>query len=391
MLRSPMATVAAETPLADAPSPAPTKLRWVIPVSALATTSVVVGVIWDISWHRTIGRDTFWTPAHLAIYLGGLLAGLTGAFLILRATFARSGADDPGVRIWGFRGPLGAWIWAWGAAAMLVSAPFDDWWHNAYGLDVEILSPPHVVLAAGIIAIQLGSLILMLSHQNRWTSASNRLPGLAFAYATGVLVTMLATLFMEESLPNNQHRGVFYKISAAAYPVILVAAARGARLRWPATAAAAAFMAIGAAMSWILPLFRAQPLLGPIMNPIDRMVPPPFPLLLLLPALAIDLLLQRVKQRDWTLSLLLGAAFVWVFFVAQFHFAEFMLSPDARNWFFAGDRWSYDERLGQAHHEFWGQTRDPITPRGMVVATLIGIVSARVGLWWGNWMRRVVR
>jgi len=32
---------------------------------------------------------------------------------------------------------------------MLASAPFDDWWHNAYGLDVRIISPPHMVLAAG--------------------------------------------------------------------------------------------------------------------------------------------------------------------------------------------------------------------------------------------------
>ena len=59
--------------------------------------------------------------------------------------------------MWGFYGPLGAFITAWGGVAMLVSAPFDDWWHNAYGLDVKILSPPHTVLAAGIIAIELGA------------------------------------------------------------------------------------------------------------------------------------------------------------------------------------------------------------------------------------------
>ena len=59
------------------------------------------------------------------------------------------------MRFWGFRAPLGAWVCIWGAFAMLTSAPFDDWWHNAYGLDVKILSPPHVVLAAGIGAIQI--------------------------------------------------------------------------------------------------------------------------------------------------------------------------------------------------------------------------------------------
>ena len=55
----------------------------------------------------------------------------------------------------------------WGGIAMLASAPFDDWWHGAYGLDVKILSPPHVVLASGVTAIQAGTLILILGAMNR--------------------------------------------------------------------------------------------------------------------------------------------------------------------------------------------------------------------------------
>src|SRR5205809_557721 len=50
-------------------------------------SSICIGILWDISWHRTIGRDTFWTPAHIAIYLGGLLGGLSCGWLILRMTF----------------------------------------------------------------------------------------------------------------------------------------------------------------------------------------------------------------------------------------------------------------------------------------------------------------
>src|SRR6186713_3096627 len=66
-----------------------------------ASTSVVLGVIWDISWHRTIGRDTFWTPAHLAIYLGGVVAGLTCGWVALTTTFRGSEADrDAAVRFW---------------------------------------------------------------------------------------------------------------------------------------------------------------------------------------------------------------------------------------------------------------------------------------------------
>src|SRR5882762_6425430 len=130
-------------------------------------TSIAIGILWDISWHRTIGRDTFWTPAHMAIYFGGLLGGLTCGWLVIRTTFFATPAEQKGaVRLWGFRGPLGAWLTIWGALAMVVSAPFDNWWHDAYGVDVKIISPPHAVLALGMWAVVLGALMLLLREQN---------------------------------------------------------------------------------------------------------------------------------------------------------------------------------------------------------------------------------
>src|SRR5689334_24618948 len=131
-------------------------------------TCVMVGVYWDISWHMSIGRDTFWTPAHLLIQAGGLIAGLSSGYVALMTTFR--GTEEQratSVRFWGFRAPLGAWICIWGCGAMLTSAPFDNWWHDAYGLDVKIVSPPHVILALGIYAIVVGALLLTLAQQNR--------------------------------------------------------------------------------------------------------------------------------------------------------------------------------------------------------------------------------
>src|ERR1700744_2314363 len=79
-----------------------------------AALCVMVGVYWDISWHMTIGRDTFWTPAHLVIQAGGLIAGLTSGYVALKTTFAGSDAEkDAAVGFWGFRAPLGAWISIW--------------------------------------------------------------------------------------------------------------------------------------------------------------------------------------------------------------------------------------------------------------------------------------
>src|SRR5206468_6518981 len=104
------------------------------PTRRSSDLSAKVGILWDISWHRSIGRDTFWTPAHMAIYLGGVLAGLSCGWVVLKTTFAGTSDERAAaVTFWGFRGPLGAWVCIWGAFAMITSAPFDNWWHNAYG------------------------------------------------------------------------------------------------------------------------------------------------------------------------------------------------------------------------------------------------------------------
>src|SRR5579883_1358324 len=145
-----------------------TQIPWYLWCAALAVTSVTIGAHWDVSWHRSIGRDTFWTPAHMAIYACGVLAGICCGYLILNTTFRRSPEFvAASVNVYGFRAPLGAFLAAWGGSAMLTSAPFDNWWHNAYGLDVKIISPPHTLLMLGIFAVEIGTLFLITAAMNR--------------------------------------------------------------------------------------------------------------------------------------------------------------------------------------------------------------------------------
>ncbi|HYL04744.1 MAG TPA: hypothetical protein VE075_01810, partial [Thermoanaerobaculia bacterium] len=278
-------------------------LPWPLGAAVLGTTAIVVGLLWDISWHASIGRDSFWTPAHLVIYLGGILCGASAGWVALATTFAGTAEQRAAaVGLWGFRAPLGAWVAIWGSIAMLTSAPFDDWWHNAYGLDVKIISPPHLLLAAGIFATQLGAMLQALAAQNRAAplaggagAAGNRLAWV-YAYAGGLLVALVSTLFLEYSAPNRQHGALFYEIACAAWPLVLVGVACGSRLRWPATTVAAIAMAVRLAMTWILPLFPATPRLAPIYNPVRHMWPPLFPELLVVPAVALDLLLRRAGR-----------------------------------------------------------------------------------------------
>ena len=380
----------------------PTCLPWHCYVVIAGATSIILGVLWDISWHRTIGRDTFWTPAHMAIYLGGLLGGLTCAGLILRNTFfTPQPSAHTDVTLWGFRGPLGAWISIWGALAMLTSAPFDDWWHNAYGLDVEILSPPHIVLALGMWAIVLGAMIMVLRYQNATREQARPLGKTFFLYAAGILIAMDATVKIEMSFPNDQHSLLFYQVSSTGFPFYLIAFSRASTVRWAATAAASVYMAIYLLMLWILPLFPGQPLLGPIYRQIDHFVPLPFPILLIIPALGIDLLRRTLGDqpswgKDWLRALAYGSAFLLLLVAVQWPFAEFMLGSGAENGFFgANQHWGYAERPGDWNNRFWSPVSldptDPKVMRGFGLALIFAILACRLGLSAGDWLRKVQR
>jgi len=374
--------------------PRSSRVPWFLYAVLFASTSVIVGVTWDISWHRTIGRDTFWTPAHLAIYLGGLVAGLTCGWLALRLTFARDETAalerTAAVRFWGFRAPLGAWVCIWGAFAMLTSAPFDDWWHNSYGLDVKILSPPHALLAAGIGTIQFGAMLMAVAWQNRSEEMRDRLSRLYLASA-GLMVVLIATLATEYLQRWDMHRSLFYEVAAGAFPFMLVSAARASASRWPATIASLVYMGLLFVMLLVLPLFRAEPLLGPIYVHITHFMPPDFPLLLVVPAVLIDLAMQRIgRGRDWRLSMLLALVFVAALIAVQWPFANFLMTPWARNPIFIADRMPYTvDPIFQAR---WYTLNPPDNlTKGLAIALGLAFVSARCGLWWGNWMSRVRR
>jgi hypothetical protein len=154
-------------------------------------------------------------------------------------------------------------------------------------------------------------------------------------------------------------------------------------------------------MAWILPLFPGEPKLGPVNNRVTHFVPLPFPLLLVLPALAMDLIRNFIGHgrgwlRDWLIVLGCALVFVVVFAATQWNFSRFLLSTAADNWFFAADRhWGFGERMGPWRRQFWDEVSLTWTAAGLYKlfgGALIGaIISCRLGLWLGNWMAKVRR
>src|SRR5690242_10058981 len=296
---------------------------WHAEAVVLAAACVMVGVYWDISWHMTIGRDSFWTPAHLLIQTGGLIAGISSAYVALRTTFAGTPAQQAAsVRFWGFRAPLGAWVCVWGCGAMLASAPFDNWWHDAYGLDVQIISPPHMVLALGIVAITVGALLLTLARQNQSTGREQRQFAMLFTIAAAFWIMNVWIMLSEYSYKEFMHSGLFYRVAATYYPLVLLTTARANTLRWPAMKAAMVYMTVTLALMWTLQIFPAEPKLGPIYQRITHMVTMDFPALLVIPALGLDVARRRLegRLRDEWLAPMLAVVFVALFLAVEWPF-----------------------------------------------------------------------
>ena len=371
---------------------------WHAYTAVFAATCVMVGVYWDISWHMSIGRDTFWTPAHLLIQAGGLIAGISSGYVALKTTFRGTAADrDAAVSFWGFRAPLGAWICIWGCGAMLTSAPFDNWWHNAYGLDVKIVSPPHVILALGIYAIVIGALLLTLAQQNRAEGKTRTRLAIALAVTGGLFIMNFAIFLTEFSERQAMHSPLFYLVAAIAFPYALCSMGRAIKLRWPATSAAVAYTAVMLVLMWIIRLFPATPKLGPIYQPITHMVPLSFPLLVIVPAFGIDLLLQRFDDR-WPLlvqAIACGVVFVVAFVAVQWPFATFLVkSALARGPLFNADNFVYwmsptyevtTRRFPSLPPDAWPIWLELIRASGFAT------ISAFFGLRWGGWMTKVQR
>jgi hypothetical protein len=384
---------------------APTKtagVPWYVWCGALAVTSSSIGGAWDVSWHRSIGRDTFWTPAHLAIQACGVMAAFICGYLMLINTFGHSEEQKTAsVNVLGFRAPLGAFIAAWGGIAMITSAPFDNWWHAAYGLDVKIVSPPHTLLILGIRAVAVGVLFLVLAAMNRAmgddSSAGERtykrLQRL-FLYVGGLIVSGQMFFLLEYTWDVQLHSVSAYVAMGIALPLAFAILSQASRYKWAATSAAAVYMIFAIAEILIFPLFPAQPKLGPVFNPVTHLVPAKFPILIFVPALALDLLWQKTRAwKPWKVALVSGFLFIAVLTIVEWPFANFLLSKASENRFFGTIYFDYNsrpdgyDRLRHFFHPDYGLT----LYLGLLRAAIYASIGTWIGLSFGRWMRSVQR
>jgi len=362
----------------------------------IASMCISTGLYWDISWHETIGRDSFWTPAHLLIQFGAVLGAFGSAWVIMRTRFGGDTEERRNsVNVLGFRAPLGAFISAWGGGAMLTSAPFDNWWHEAYGLDVKIISPPHMLLALGIAGIMWGGAILGASYLNRADGEQRVKLQRVVLVMGGFIVIQTMTLKLEYTNRVLLHSAVSYMVMGIGTLLLLEGLARVAGHRWARTIMTGIYSAFVLTLMWVLPLFPAHPKLGPVYQDITHMVPLPFPILLIAPAFFLDLLLPLFKDAPkWQYAIFGGVGFLAVLIAVEWPFATFLMSSMARNRFFSTTDFPYFAlpTSPTVNHIFvpWERTPGEFW-RNMGLGFLFSVVSMWIGIYWGNWLKKVRR
>ena len=344
----------------------------------LGAAGIPLSLLWDYSWESTIGIDLVSSPPHVANYLAVALAAIGALALIRRAG---------GVRLGRWHAPAGAWIALWGALAFVTGYLFDRWWAAGYGLAAGIWHPPQLLKTVAFFAIAIGA----------WLAQERR--GTPYSIAGGVVLALIFTVTLATAFANRQHSAAFHQLACGTYPVVLVALAITGRQRLPATTAALVAMLLTAAMVWLLPLVPGSPQVAPIYHPRDHLLPPPFPPLLILPALAVDALLGLFPKRTarppgWPHATEVGLAFFIIFLAVQWPFAQFLLSPGADHWLFAGGgkHWPFFLRIDPtAEAAFWKMPGDEFDLRSALVAAGLAILAARIGLWIGSWLKRAQR
>src|SRR5215213_5981032 len=118
---------------------------------------VVIGFYWDVAWHIDNGRDNqLFTPSHVMILVG--LGGLIYAAGIA-VLFASIEKAETALR-WGFLHiPWSAVLLVALGMGGVTAFGFDAMWHEAYGVDVTLWSPPHIQL---VVSGSLGTIALWL-------------------------------------------------------------------------------------------------------------------------------------------------------------------------------------------------------------------------------------
>jgi hypothetical protein len=186
------------------------------------------GTFYDTAWHRTIGRDTFWSLPHLFIYGGGLLVWIAVSLaLVLTSRGRLADVGGPIVRLGSLRLPFGFAVTGLGVIIVIGAAPVDIWYHGTFGKDVLIWSPPHMQAVVGAMVAATGMMFAVAAQRGRGALARPWLWTVAILLDGAYLIHVAHYALAHYTMTAWTRTPDFYPLLAAImFPAILVALAQ---------------------------------------------------------------------------------------------------------------------------------------------------------------------
>lgn len=228
-------------------------------MGTVALLVAVVGFLWDVAWHIDYGRDeVLFTPAHSMIVIGLFLLIVAAAVSSILATVCRA---EVGFTIKGLRVPYGALALGALGVGAITGFPLDELWHGAYGVDVTMWGPTHLLMIGGASFSPIALLLLLTEagpEANRSTFAVIRRTLLA-----GAILIGLSTFQGEFDFGVPQYQQLYHPVLISLAASIGLVAARVALGRWGAVKAVVFFLVaraglallIGQALNHVIPRF----------------------------------------------------------------------------------------------------------------------------------------
>ena len=222
---------------------------------ALATAAV--GLYWDVAWHIDFGRDKeLFTPSHTMIVIG--LVGIIYSAGIA-ALFATLDDAPVGVRILGIRIPYSALPMAALGVGALVGFPLDALWHEAYGIDVTLWSPTHLMLVGGGGFATIATWLMLM--EGRPSGRATALGRAIAALALGAILVGLSCFEGEFDFGVPQFQVLYLPVLIAATAGFTLVLARAVLGPWGAVKAVVAYLIVRGAVALIVsvPLHHTFP------------------------------------------------------------------------------------------------------------------------------------
>lgn len=127
-----------------------------------------IGGAWDIQWHVEIGRDSLWIPPHMLVFFAFTTGLVVSLILIVYETYlARAGQPlAHSLRLGPLYAPGAAFGIVLGYLLALLSGVLDELWHEIFGIDATLWSPPHLSIMLSTMVVDF-SLMLGIAASAR--------------------------------------------------------------------------------------------------------------------------------------------------------------------------------------------------------------------------------